>query len=112
MFWKKDGSGFPVEFTSRPLYEENRITGAVVIYRDITERKRAEEELRESEERFRATYEQAAVGIELIDLNGRYISGNGKLGQMLGYSAKELQDLTFDGNHESRRSSAREAACR
>jgi PAS domain S-box-containing protein len=96
VFWKKDGSGFPVEFTSRPLYENNRITGAVVVYRDITERKRAEEELRESEERFRATYEQAAVGIELIGLNGVYISGNGKLGQMLGYSEAELKTLSFD----------------
>ena len=43
-FWRKDGSGFPVDFTSRPIIEEGRITGAVVTFRDITGRKRAEEE--------------------------------------------------------------------
>jgi light-regulated signal transduction histidine kinase (bacteriophytochrome) len=46
IFWKKDGSALPVDFTSRPIYEEEKITGAVVIYRDITDRKRREEELR------------------------------------------------------------------
>lgn len=46
VFWKKDGTGFPIEYTSRPLYEGNRIAGAVVIYRDITQRKNAEEELK------------------------------------------------------------------
>jgi PAS domain S-box-containing protein len=46
VFWRKDGTAFPVDFTSRPLYEAGRIAGAVVIYRDITERKRAEEELK------------------------------------------------------------------
>jgi PAS domain S-box-containing protein len=43
-FWRKDGSGFPVDFTSRPLFEEGRITGAVITFRDITGRKREEEE--------------------------------------------------------------------
>jgi light-regulated signal transduction histidine kinase (bacteriophytochrome) len=46
VFWRKDGTPFPVDFTSRPLYEGGRIAGAVVVYRDITERKRAEEELK------------------------------------------------------------------
>jgi PAS domain S-box-containing protein len=46
VFWRKDGTAFPVDFTSRPLYEAGRIAGAVVVYRDITERKRAEEELK------------------------------------------------------------------
>ncbi|OGW38215.1 MAG: hypothetical protein A2010_18110 [Nitrospirae bacterium GWD2_57_9] len=45
-FWRKDGTGFFVDFTSRPLYEQDRISGAVVVYRDITARKQAEEELR------------------------------------------------------------------
>ncbi len=94
-FWRKDGTGFPVDFTSRPLYEGGNIAGAVVMYRDVTGRKRAEEELREREERFRALYEQAAVGIELMDFTGTYIRGNGMLSQMLGYSEVELQGLTF-----------------
>ena len=46
VFWRKDGTAFPVDFSSRPLYEAGRIAGAVVIYRDITGRKQAEEELK------------------------------------------------------------------
>ena len=45
------------------VVEHDIITGAVVTIVDITERKRAEEELGESEARFRASFEQAAVGI-------------------------------------------------
>lgn len=62
---------------------------------DITERKKIEDALRESEERFRATYEQAAVGIELLDLEGRFLTGNGKLSEILGYTEEELRLLTF-----------------
>jgi len=41
MFWRKDGTSFPVEYTSTPIIEEGQITGAVVTFRDITERRRA-----------------------------------------------------------------------
>ncbi len=44
VFWKKDGRSFPVEYTTTPIVEGDRIEGAVVTFRDISERKRAEEE--------------------------------------------------------------------
>jgi PAS domain S-box-containing protein len=44
--WRKDGSRFPVEYTSAPIVEQDRITGAVVVIRDITERMQAEEEIK------------------------------------------------------------------
>lgn len=43
-FWKKDGTGFPVEYTSTPIIENGKPIGAVVTFRDITERKRIEDE--------------------------------------------------------------------
>ena len=46
MFWRKDGSSFPVEYTSTPILENGQLVGAVVVFRDITERKRAEQDLR------------------------------------------------------------------
>jgi PAS domain S-box-containing protein len=46
MFWKKDGTGFPVEYTSTPVVEEGRILGAVVVFRDITERKKMDDILK------------------------------------------------------------------
>ena len=46
VFWRKDGSSFPVEYTSTPIREEGRLVGAVVVFRDITRRRKDEERLR------------------------------------------------------------------
>jgi PAS domain S-box-containing protein len=46
IFWRKDGTSFPVVYTSTPIIEEGNIIGAVVTFRDISERKQAEEELK------------------------------------------------------------------
>jgi two-component system sensor histidine kinase TtrS len=47
LFWKKDGSGFPVEYSSTPMHDHKGETvGSVVVFRDISERKKAEEEAR------------------------------------------------------------------
>ncbi|MGE0277286.1 MAG: PAS domain S-box protein [Nitrospiraceae bacterium] len=53
VFWKKDGTSFPVEYVSTPIREDHRVVGVVVVFRDISDRKRAESALSESEERFR-----------------------------------------------------------
>ncbi len=42
VFWRKDGTSFPVEYTSTPIYEAGKLAGAVVVFSDITERKKAE----------------------------------------------------------------------
>jgi PAS domain S-box-containing protein len=47
LFWRKDGTGFPVEYTSTPIREGDQITGTVVVVKDITERKRAEDKIRQ-----------------------------------------------------------------
>jgi PAS domain S-box-containing protein len=48
VFWRKDGSSFPVDYTSTPIHENGKLTGAVVVFKDITERKQAEQELRKA----------------------------------------------------------------
>ncbi|NEU80611.1 PAS domain S-box protein [Nostoc sp. UIC 10630] len=62
---------------------------------EITERQRIEEALRESEERFRATFHQAAVGIAHVAIDGRWLLVNQRLCNILGYTPEELQLLTF-----------------
>jgi formate hydrogenlyase transcriptional activator len=51
VFWRKDGSSFPVEYWSHPLMRDGKTVGAVVTFFDISERRRAEDELRNSEDR-------------------------------------------------------------
>jgi PAS domain S-box-containing protein len=59
------------------------------------ERRRAEQALRESEERFRATFEQAAVGIAHVGLDGSWLRVNQRLCDIVGYSREELLEKTF-----------------
>ena len=46
VLWRKDGGSFPVEYTSTPVRKDDEVIGSVVLFKDITERRRAEEELR------------------------------------------------------------------
>jgi len=60
-----------------------------------SERARAEEELRKSEERWRAVFESSALGIAATDLSGRFVAVNPAYRSMLGYSEAELRELSF-----------------
>ena len=62
---------------------------------EIAERKRIEAELRASEERFRAIFNSAAVGIAQVDTDGRWLLVNQKLCDIVGYTPEELQSRTF-----------------
>ncbi len=53
VFWRKDSTPIPVEYVSTPIIEKGRMAGAVVVFRDISERKEAERAVQESQERFR-----------------------------------------------------------
>ena len=91
---KRNGAVFAVEISSGIFYSGGRkkIIGAV---RDITERLRAEEELRESEERFRNTFEQAAVGIAHVLPDGRFVRINQRFCDIVGYTQEEMIEHTF-----------------
>ncbi|PHJ61325.1 hypothetical protein VF14_09515 [Nostoc linckia z18] len=62
---------------------------------EITRRQRIEVALRESEQRFRCAFHQAAVGIAHVAINGRWLLVNQRLCDILGYTLEELQLLTF-----------------
>ena len=80
----------------------------VAVSRDITEHRQNEEALREahvqvtrSEERWRAVFENSAIGVALTDLNGRFIAVNRVYEKMVGYTEEELRKMAFlDITHE------------
>jgi PAS domain S-box-containing protein len=93
---RPDASLIWLRTSKLPLRDrEGKVIGMIGTYEDITEHKRREEALRESEERFRATFENAGIGIALVDMQGRSFKSNPMLVQMLGYSKEELSRMTF-----------------
>jgi two-component system sensor histidine kinase/response regulator len=94
VFWRKDGRSFPVELASTPIRESGRLVGAVVTFLDITERKRAEAAIRQSEERFRILFQQAKDCILQLEIDpgGRpvILDANDAAFRLLGYERDEL----------------------
>ncbi|MBX3011676.1 MAG: PAS domain S-box protein [Caldilineaceae bacterium] len=79
-----------------PLHdEEGNVRGCLGVFVDITARKQAETFLRESEERFRSAFEQAAVGMAHVNMDGRYLRVNARLCEILGYTSDELLQKNF-----------------
>ena len=97
---RRNGTRLWARVTSSLARDE---AGAVLcrmsIIQDITERRRAQRDLHESEARYRATFEQAAIGIAHVGLDGRWLAVNDKLCAITGYTREELlrkrfQDVT------------------
>ena len=86
---KKNGTTFDIEIRGRTAWYGDRSVRVTAI-RDITERKETEEKLRESEERSRGAFEDAPIGVALVDLDGRRFRVNRALCEMLGHSEEEL----------------------
>ncbi len=88
---KKDGSIFPIEINITLLRDrEGNPTGSVSGIRDITERKKAEEELRESEERFRALAKSAPEAVIAVNNEGKIAFWNNGAKNIFGYNETEI----------------------
>ncbi len=122
---ERAGQRIPIQVYSTPIFDESgQVIYAINAFTDITDRKQAEklrtdynhtlelqvaertEALRESEERFKKSFESAAVGMCLVAPDGRLVEVNPAVCQMLGYSKSELlartiQEITYVEDMES-----------
>ncbi|MES2643507.1 MAG: PAS domain S-box protein [Myxococcota bacterium] len=91
-----DGGVSWVAAKGRGIYDADGAgAGMIGVLQDLTERKRVDEALRESESRLRATFSQAAVGFAVATLDGRLQEINHKLCDILGYQEDELRTKTL-----------------
>lgn len=93
---RNDGSSFPVNIYSSPIYRDGKITGFRGVIVDISEKKRMEAELKESEEKFRALVEQSLDGTIIIDFTGTLLFANPRIGEIIDHP--NVQDLVGNTN--------------
>jgi PAS domain S-box-containing protein len=101
---RKDGSAFPVEVALNPVETSQGLLVLAAVV-DITERENARAALQQSESRFRATFENAAVGVAHVAIDGHWLRVNQRLCEIVGYPAHELlaktfQDITYPDDLE------------
>ncbi|HWO12986.1 MAG TPA: PAS domain S-box protein, partial [Polyangiaceae bacterium] len=95
-FRRKDGTYFWALISGSPIRNEGGETvGALIMITDITDLKHTEEALRQSEAEFRVLFEDAAIGMAVLDEQGQVVRSNPALQRFLGYNEAELRALTF-----------------
>ncbi len=95
-FMRKDGALVWAHLTVSLQFDAaGKPSYCIKIIQDITELKRTEEALRESEERFRGTFENAAVGIAHLDAQRRCLRANEKLADIIGYPQSDLVGMAI-----------------
>jgi PAS domain S-box-containing protein len=84
-----------IERYTHPFMVGDLVTGMVNTYLDVTERERARSALSQSQARLRAIFDNAAVGIVVLDPQGKYIQFNNRFAEMLGYDPSELVNVDY-----------------
>jgi len=102
------GEETPIDDGAAPIMDDDgTVLGAVLVFRDISERCRIESQLQESEERFHSSFDQAAIGMALVAVDGRFLQVNSALSNIFGYCEEELLgmnvlDLAHDADEHAK----------
>jgi len=89
-FITKSGENRFVEVSGSPMLRDGKVVAYVSVARDVTERKKSEQALKESNALFRTAFENAAVGMALVNRDGIYIEVNAAMAHIIGYTQAEL----------------------
>jgi PAS domain S-box-containing protein len=88
--YRKDGSPVPVIVSGSPIILDGELIGVIALYKDISEQKKAEEDLRISQERFQQVAENSQEWIWEVDQNGLYTYSSPVVIKLLGYEPEEI----------------------
>lgn len=95
-FFLADGTVQWLQWEIKPWYIDQSNVGGLIVYTlDITDRKKTEEAFRISEEAFRGNFENAAIGMALLNESGQWMKVNQSLCKIVGYTEQELMQITF-----------------
>ena len=89
VFWKRDGTPLPVEYSSHPILEGGCVTGAVVTFFDVSERKELQRKALLREQWLNSFFSAATAGLALLDEQLRYVQVNEHLAEMNGLKPAE-----------------------
>ncbi|MDD4363673.1 MAG: PAS domain S-box protein, partial [Atribacterota bacterium] len=93
---KKDGTTFPVIISASPLKIDNFNSRIVCLYQDISEQKKAEDKIRNSEEKFASLFKNNPLAAIYHDNKGFILDINQKFTELFGYSLEEIQGINID----------------
>jgi PAS domain S-box-containing protein len=95
-FVRADGSAQWLKWEDKPwINEKGEIGGIIMFTEDVTSKKQVEEQLLISEQAFRGNFENAAVGMAILNPKGQWLRVNNKVCEILGYTELELMDKSF-----------------
>jgi diguanylate cyclase (GGDEF)-like protein/PAS domain S-box-containing protein len=101
VFWRRDGTSFPVEYWSHPVLREGSLVGAVITFLDITQRRQSEEKLRLAAK----VFENSLEGVMVTDARARILSVNPAFSTITGFGAGEVIGKTpamlSSGRHDA-----------
>ncbi len=92
----KGGEKKDIRVTKFPMYVGDKVQGVFGILQDITEQKKQEQKLQESEQRFKSLFERNPNAVYSFDLEGNFVMANKALTELTGYSKDELGELGFE----------------
>ena len=95
VLWRADRSSFAAEYWSYPIFQEEKLVGSVATFLDITERKRAEDALRESEQYNRMLFQESSIGLHLCRMDGQMVDVNPAYARIIGRTVEETLQLSY-----------------
>ena len=91
VFWTKQGEPLPVAYVTTPVFEDGQVAGVAGAFRDITWRKQAEAELKQTNQYMENIFDNSAEAIGIVDRRGVVTKWNKACEKIYGYTYQDLQ---------------------